>query len=386
MGDVAAPPATGTQGAEGADVQIFNSDIALNARDQQHLQTLYPKLAPYLIFPELHTAFAGHDKRANRAKRMGRRYGVVAIALATAALIAASISPQLDTADWATRLFAGIAAAAGIAGVAIALFGGLYSRAKRNWLCNRLMTERLRQFHFQTIVANALEIARGMSNPGVMHRLVEERRRALAAFLHGYEGQLPGQLSAVIGDDAEAMAWLAGKPAAHSAGNEPTPAERHNLDQIFDAYRLLRFEHQIRFGDFKLRKPGGIALGAPRSLSGLLTFLAFLFIAVTFAVHVIVGFFVAFGIGHEVENELHLAAVGLALLALAVRAFEEGLRPRHEVERYLRYRWTMSRLRDRFQGTTEIATKLAAMHEAEHASYGEMRDFLRTHEEALFVL
>ena len=40
-----------------------------------------------------------------------------------------------------------------------------------------------------------------------------------------------------------------------------------------------------------------------------------------------------------------------------------------------KYTWSLRRRLD-----------VAAMHEAEHASYGEMRDFLRTHEEALFVL
>jgi hypothetical protein len=126
----------------------------------------------------------------------------------------------------------------------------------------------------------------------------------------------------------------------------------------------------------------GLSLGSLRGLASVLAFAAFVCIGVTFLIHVVVAIVSAAGIA---VPALHFAAVALAMGALGVRAFEEGLRPRHEIERYLRYRTDMSKLLARFR-KGDVGVKLAMMHEAEDVSYEEMRDFMRTHEEALFVL
>jgi hypothetical protein len=49
-------------------------------------------------------------------------------------------------------VFGLIAAFLGVVSILIGFGGVLYSGAKRRWLHNRVMTERLRQFHFQAFV------------------------------------------------------------------------------------------------------------------------------------------------------------------------------------------------------------------------------------------
>lgn len=386
MSDATPPAAVPPPHTEG--LQTFNNDIAVNDEDQARLNRLFPKLAPFLVFPELHEVFLSHDHAANAAKKKGRRSGIAAILMAFLGLLAASATPYLHPTSGGASTFeyvVGVGGAVlGIAGVLLGAFGGLHSGAKRNWLWNRVMTERLRQFQFQSLALRAVEIARALGNPIAMRRLLEERLRWFDAFRHRYEGQLPAQLSAIVGDEAGERVWIVDHP--HDGGEPLTPAESENLVQVFEAYRLLRFEHQIRYCDYKLHHPGGLSLGTLRGLAGVLAFTALACIVATFIIHVVVAPVAAFGIAKDAASALHFAAVAFALLALCVRGFEEGLRPRHEIERYLRYRADMGRLLGRFRAGPGAAGKLVAMHEAEEVSYEEMRDFLRTHQEALFVL
>jgi hypothetical protein len=369
-------------------VQTFNNDIAVNPEDKERLRRLFPKLAQFLIFPELHDVFLRYDHVANAAKRKGRFFGVIAIVLAFVGLLAAAASPYLHKPNGEPSAIEGVVAvvgaALGVIGVLFGVAGGLHSGTKRKWLWNRVMTERLRQFQFQTLALRAVEIARALGNPIAMRRLLEEQLRWFDAFRQRFEGHLPAQLSAAIGDEAGERTWVVDH--SHADGEPLTPAESDNLAQIFEAYRLLRFEHQIRYCDYKLHHPGGLALGSLRGLAGTFAFAAFACIVATFLIHIIVAPAAAFGVAKSATPALHFAAVALALAALCVRGFEEGLRPRHEIERYLRYRADMSKLLARFRASPDPAVKLAAMHEAEEVSYEEMRDFLRTHQEALFVL
>jgi hypothetical protein len=377
MAGADSPPLPHTEG-----LQTFNNDIAVNADDKERIQRLFPGLAPFLIFPEMHDIFLRHDALANAAKRRGRFFGVLAILLAMAALIAASGAPYLHDFPAVERALAGIGAALGIAGVILGLFGGLHTGAKRAWLWNRVMTERLRQFQFQSLALHAAEIARAMGNSKAMRRLLDERLRWFERFRHHHEGQLPAQLAGIISDENGERVWTVDRPEAA----EPlSDADNANLERIFDAYRLLRFEHQIRYCNYKLRDPGGISPETLRGLSVALAFAAFACIGLTFFIHVVVALGSTIGVAKSAAPALHFAAVALAMAALGVRAFEEGLRPRHEIERYLRYRADMSKLLARFRAA-DVAGKLALMHEAEEVSYEEMRDFLRTHDEALFVL
>ena len=55
---------------------------------------------------------------------------------------------------------------AGIMSVVIGLWGVLYAKSKRQWLRQRLMTEWLRQFHFQTFVYHLPEIVASLGKSG----------------------------------------------------------------------------------------------------------------------------------------------------------------------------------------------------------------------------
>jgi hypothetical protein len=75
----------------------------------------------------------------------------------------------------------------------------------------------------------------------------------------------------------------------------------------------------------------------------------------------------------------------IALFALALRAVEEGLKPKAEIERYRHYQSAARRALEEFdKGDTR--SKLEAAKSLERAAYDEMAIFLKSYEEAGFKM
>src|SRR6185436_7869911 len=118
-----------------------------------------------LYDPELIKLFNEYTAIADDAKRKRHRHGYLAVLLGTLSLLLAAgllvfatgkplyevVSNEVVL-TWGT--FEGaislVAAVAGIASIALAL--GLAGQSKEQWLCARLMAERLRQFHFRGMI------------------------------------------------------------------------------------------------------------------------------------------------------------------------------------------------------------------------------------------
>jgi hypothetical protein len=136
---------------DAAEGHRFNTDLLVNSGDLDNAKRAFPRIAHVLDHPALREAFGRFDRPANAAKRKGRIAGLLAIALGTIALAIAAATPiyrDLPFKSWIGAVSAGF----GVLSILIGLGGALYAGAKRRWLCNRVMTERLRQFHFQALV------------------------------------------------------------------------------------------------------------------------------------------------------------------------------------------------------------------------------------------
>jgi hypothetical protein len=364
--------------------KTFNNDLLAGEADQARARAMFPSLFAVLYHPGLLAYFAPYDAAANRAKRNGHRWGMVAVFLAVIALLVASAHEVYK--DWPTpwhELVAGFAAVAGIAGLVIAAFGGLHTRAKHHWMLSRLMTERLRQFHFQFIAANARAIAHAAAHPEAMPAVLAARDAAFAEFQHRHEGQLPAEFSAVVADEAEARAWTVAAPGAPP----PTRARAADARPLWDAYRLLRIDHQLGYAEYQLRSGSPFGFKAPRQKAQLLTFLTFGAIGIVFVLHLLEAAGIVFGSKSLTGTTITLLATWLALVTLGVRGLEEGLKPKREIERYRRYRAKLTVLRARFEAAADDdEARVAVMREVESVSYAEMREFLAVHEESLFVL
>ncbi len=172
----------------GNDKHTFNDDLLANKGDRRAVHELYPTLEHALYHPELVAYFKKFNDRADSAKKMSRTWGKLSIVLGAAALVLAATEIVArflieSHSSWCIVRFmieyhfslaiGGIAAACGILSVAIGGFGVLFGSRKQQWLHIRFMGERIRQFHFQSLIAQL---------PQILHRFFQWRLNSLFAF------------------------------------------------------------------------------------------------------------------------------------------------------------------------------------------------------------
>jgi hypothetical protein len=378
--------------------QKFNDDLLVTPRDRELAADTFHDILHVLDFPELRELFSTYDVPAKRAKRRRRVIGSVAIILGVGALLGASLALVQDEypVQWPGYV-AGASAIMGVFSLMLGSVGALAGPSKRRWLCSRLMTERLRQFHFQTMVCRLPEILASMRDSVTRGKFLDERRAWFAEYRLAYEGHLPAQLRTVLDDDAEENFWLHPDRSRDSR----LAASDATLATVFSAYRLLRFEHQVQYANYRLGTDEGLFSSSATGQLELLRNVALVFILIIFvsnlALAALVGFGALFGSGAAAAaagaqsgilttTHMHVVIIWLFIGIVAMRTLEEGLQPAREVERYTRYRSSMVALLRRFDAATDPREKVEIMREAERASYQEMRTFLRTHNDARYVL
>jgi hypothetical protein len=135
-----------------------------------------------------------------------------------------------------------------VVSIAVGLGGALYAGAKRRWLLNRVMTERLREFHFQAFVCRWREIAASLAGPEAARAYAETREIGLHRLMAPYPGQLDSELTDLLEDETDAKCWL------HQ--QQPLPAADEtlpDLDELFAAYRDLRIRHHLDYANYTQR-------------------------------------------------------------------------------------------------------------------------------------
>ncbi len=379
----------------------FNDDLLMNAGDQETARESFPSLEFALIFPDLQEAFEEIDAKANAAKASTIFWGRMAVVLAFFALAVAAIETVYHDAlkgalisgvdvSWGKALVI----AAGIAGVisiVISALGLFFGASKASWLRYRFLGERLRQLHFQTLIMLYPQLEAAVEGGEAEREAFDHQRRAaLALMQREVIGRRDTAFEIATQDDTAQKAWLSSSSKPVITGGTPA------FDAFCDAYRVLRIDHQIRYADYKL--DGGSFFGAntPYRQKQLLNGLTVLAVIYVFAVHLAVLAKTIFGFdwfpvdlfGLSIgEREVHVSVVIVALFALALRAFEGGLRPEAELERYRQYRSYLKLLQQRFlDDKAPPAQKVAVMHDLEELTYAEMVTFLRTNDEASYVM
>lgn len=355
----------------------FNDDLLLEEVDRERAKAAYPSIFFALDNEALRTEFWKHDPPANEAKRRARQAGLVSVVLTTIALCGAAFAQIYhgSACAWILgTLFSGL----GVIGVAIAFFGVLYGPSKSAWLKNRLMTERLRQFHFQTFVSGLSILA----DPTQRERLFKERcHRAFQAFQQRFEGRLPVELESVAADVQSADIWLS---------ERPSEIADDVLDRIpedaFAAYRDLRLRHQLNYASGKLLRTHSVFDGKLRSTQRLLAILSIGAVMIVFALDLTGALVTPWHVAGFPEATLHVLVPCFAFVALASRAIEEGMQVRVEIDRYRNYRNTLRALMGRYTDASSRRDKVQVMVDTERLVFLEMKAFLMANHEATFVM
>jgi hypothetical protein len=272
---------------ESAQKPKFNNDLLLHPEDLPTARMLYPELADTLYHPQLVAYFKEFDDQANNAKHKSRRLGTWAILLGGTAIAMAAIDVAirvLAPGEVDALLTVGLGAAAcGLCSAALGAFGTLFGRRKYEWLINRFMSERIRQFHFQTLIAQLPEIlamaavkdkqasakvssiAEGQGEkeqkvePAEVASFRRNRERRLVAFQTAFD-VLPreAKFGVTVRPDGETD-WELCEEAAKPLSLQNQPA----LQEFFEAYRELRLQHQLDFANFKLTSDPNIFSDKP---------------------------------------------------------------------------------------------------------------------------
>ena len=183
-----------------------------------------------------------------------------ALAAGLAALWLAALEPRLHdlmhgkAAAWALT---GVVAGLGIIGVVLGsrvLIGG----RKERWLHHRAATERLRQLHFQFLVRRATQVT--ASDPALVASAMEERERVLDLLAHELTPGATRPVETISEDLGGARCWLVGeRPLVPLPLIQPSV-----LNELFQAYARLRFQHQSGYATRKLTQGVGLCgVGAP---------------------------------------------------------------------------------------------------------------------------
>lgn len=328
-------------------------------------------------FPELLSVFEVADAQANAARDRNRRHGILGVAMVTVAMFYASASPLLHhvSADVLAAL-GYLAAALGLGGTAWALAGLRNSSNRRRWLTARLKTETLRLFQFYYLAARLPEAA-AAQDAAAQSAYAAGRTKALNHLLSGKLRDTDEALAKVIVDPTYDL--FEGIPAqAASALTDST-----TLADLFAAWKTLRLDVQLAYCEAKLTDRSVNGTRSPVQYEQMFSKLSWICIGLIALLHVI-NF--THGWLHFPTVWTETLVIWTALIALAARALEDGLRPQREVERYEQYRGSIHVAQQRFDAASNIQAKLEIMRAFEQASLEEMRVFLRTYANARYIL
>jgi hypothetical protein len=358
----------------------FNHDLLVHKADQAAVRRAFPQLVHILEFPELVEMFQAREHAATRAKRRSRIAGFSAIAIGGLALVMAAFETLFKEhhLELLAPLGAGLGAVSVLAGSRV-----LHGDAKRAWLRDRMMAERLRQLHFQAFALKLPSLAASLHGRAAREAFLEERRDWLEAFEFRFEGNEEAELSMALDDEDSEELWL-----IHSTDPTPQDLSLERLEPLLQAYRTLRLDHQIQFTSVKLDGAPGCVSEVRRAER----FSQILLVAIvaTLALHGAILSLYAIQLLHpgfslpEYASFSPVAASLIAAVVLTSRALEEGLQPGREVERYLQYRASVRAIRARFDHARTVEEKLAAIRATEQAVYSEMCLFLKIHNDAKF--
>ncbi len=359
----------------------FNTDILLSEADREHALAAFPDVFFALDSKDAREAFAPYDERANVSKTRSRRWGVFAVFLAAGALLMAGGEMLYqDLPKTQLRIVAAIGGVAGVVSVVIGVFGIMYRKRKMRWLADRLATERIRQFHFQTYVMGAGDVLKGAKSP----EAAEEFQRRRAADFKAFDADTLSNVDEILHRLVHAEDHGDGRIIERAAFD--VSSEDPHLEQYLSAYETLRFERQIDYCNLILREGEGFWKHAPMRQAKILGRVAMACVFAIFGLHGLVLVGALADIGWMKGPLVHVFAIWAAIIALAARTFEEGFQPEREIERMRQYRLSLRRIHARFKGARTPREKFAAMRDLETLSYEEMVLFLRGNYEAQFVM
>ena len=387
----------------------FNDELLLSEEDRNLASSAYPHIYFALDHPELREEFQRVDKLANAAKRASRRVGCAALIFATLSLLTFPFAMMLQGLFSEQQMRGDFLLILGILGASFGIlalvFGNLglgFGRLKRKWLQQRLITERLRQWHAQHLVAHAAEIADLAGSDEDRGAWLAQRALDFARFKRTFIDQIGSEytkytnVSAAahsgqsIVDPRENTEFWIDKSWAKNAAQRPENVEDAHLNEFYRALEETRIRGQIQYTNYVLSSDGKFWSSPAKqlhilgNLSYVLVLLSFIANFIALIAAIAVGLL---GDGNDALWEIPSAlAIAFAIIAVGARAMLEGLRPQRETRRMQFYATAVGLASRRFDEARTHNKRIEAASLLERASYDEMVEYISSNERARFVL
>lgn len=364
----------------GVGGQTFNSDLLVSEADVAAAKGTYPTVWPLLVNRTLLGEFMRADEVANAAKRSSTWVGLSAIGIGLVGLATAAFARLIEGLEPRT------ATALTILGIVFGVLGPVMGvKASGNtgpgsrWLRARFATERLRQFHFQSLLVMLRVSAsyREASTDCLAERISVRLTELTQRFRTGFDAEFLNFIDPVTGP--RAYRFFRAQDAV-PVDTTVTPLQQ----ELLDAYRELRIERQRSYCQHVLRHPRGFFDFPVSKQRDWLTILGPACVLLMLVLHLAHG--VTIARGAHLGAYLDAGVLFFALVALAGRALESGLSPDEEVERYETYQRRCLAAGEAFDGAATLHQKLEAMDEMEVAAAEELHEFLRVKTRSRFVM
>ena len=366
---------------QGMMAQWPNDDLCLQESTLQHLRETFPRVAPIFEASDLHTLFRKHEGPANLAKKKARLWGKVAICFGLASIILAATLPVLlllvpshqeDLVRWLGMLVCLMT----VFGVAIGLWMALYGKTKQEWMQNRLLTERLRQFHFQSIINNLPIVLEAIETQN-FDEWRAARAKALSIFSSFSMKDVSEALVKVLDDEGEEEAWL------NPDWSQSQKLKERQLDNDFIvAWREQRLGVQLRYTRRTLAGNGGGKRQQAKTMQDIITILTVGALATSFFLAIL----------YFLDAEGLIVAIAQSILAIfgggsiAARAFEEGMNFKAERDCMEWYLAALEGIGNRFSNAKNANEHVELMRELERLSYQEMHRYFVSMDRASFIM
>jgi hypothetical protein len=377
----------------------YNDEMFPEGEDRARAEKEFKEIWFALDSTVIRDTFLIHNQAADNLKERFQFWGFRVVLLAVVALSIAAVEPALlyplVEAGYMPHALATVAAAvAGLAGVAAVLmgfFGMGITHRKREWLQKRLVCERIRQWRWQHFIASIPEILSIAGDDSREEGYNKKRDESFLMFVESYKSHLGRDLDGLLNpakDDNTAFV-----ADSHVKLDDPRIAKALDeagahtaVSAIILAYRAVRIGAQRRYagesakadGDF-ISHPAAQEVWSKRRSIIILMAIFVLHIGVLFGV-----FFVS--IPHIVSKVMNVSAVVLALVALGIRAIEDGLRSSEHLGRIKGYFSEVGSIEEAFDEAQNGAERRAAMVSMEKAAFKEMVDFMRAGARSRYVM
>src|SRR5215831_18746600 len=335
----------------------YNDELLLETRDRDAAHAHFPDIFFVLDHEALRSEFTSKDRLANSMKSKSRLCGFSAVILATVALFVAAFEPVINThlAHGAEKYIAVAAAGIGVIAVAIGYFGVLFRASKEQWLHYRLITERLRQWHAQSLVGQIPAIVAAARSDEAKEAFRRRRVAEFEEFKRQYITQVAATFPRYVAtseygshDLSHHLVWIRSEWGEMDGNHHLDPTDPH-LQQLLAAYESIRMCGQIQYTTYKLRSETESFWTHAGVQARVLGGLAFFCVIGLLVLHLLVVIGVIGEVAWMKGPFVHALAVGSAILALAGRTLEEGLQPQREIDRLEGYLARLETAEQRFK-------------------------------------